>query len=90
MSVPIDVDNVEQVLIAGQWHNVSGNSFTVGAYEYIWHASQDNRRRGVPPESLLQAGEHDICPVAFVFRTDGDRFMCGPLTAVDAVLTRPA
>lgn len=90
MSMPIDVDTVQQVLIAGEWHNVRGNSFTVGAYEYIWHSSQDNRRRGVQPERLLQAGEYDICPVAFVFRTDGGRFMCGPLTAVDAVMTGPA
>jgi hypothetical protein len=41
MSLNIDVDKVEAVLLSDGWHLVLDASFTLDAYEYTWQGSDD-------------------------------------------------
>ncbi len=94
MSLAIDVDKVTRVLLADGWHEVIGESFSLDAYEYVWHSSGTNET------DLVHGGGHSgVCATGFCFRTTDHtgtsgtrterRFVAGPLTAILAVEYRP-
>lgn len=74
MSLKIDVDTVEAILLADGWHNVAGNSFDLDAYEFF-----HGKRR-------LFSGGKGGTPSMGATWTDGDgtEFSC-PITAILAV-----
>ena len=52
MSLAIDVDKVEKVLLADGWHVVSNQSLTMDAYEFVWYGTdgaESNRDPQVLP-----------------------------------------
>ena len=78
MSLAIETDAIEAVLLADGWHNVSQNTFALDAYEY-----KDGSR------TVLTGGTvAGVVSTGFFFNaTDGQAYM-GPLTSVLAVRTR--
>jgi hypothetical protein len=84
MSLAIDVDKVEAVLLAdGTWYSVQDASFTMDAYEYIWWPNDTARERG-DFEILHGGGAGGITSSGFRFKSEG-RWLSGPLSAVLAV-----
>jgi hypothetical protein len=81
MSLSIDVERVEQVLLAdGKWHRVMGKSFTTGAYEFEEQGRTivaGGRVAGVPATGAE-------------WREAGGSIVACPLTAVLAVRLAPA
>ena len=75
MSLAIDVDRVEQVLLADGWHQVEGKSFALDAYEFI----HDGRE-------VLAGGRPSLTPStgATWRESDGSVLAC-PVTMVLAV-----
>jgi len=74
MSLAIDVDEVEAVLLADGWHVVIDDTFDLDAYEF----KRDT--------SLVHGGgSNGVCATGFVFEDDDGQFMAGPLTAILAV-----
>jgi hypothetical protein len=80
---------VSHVLLADGWHRVSGESFTLDAYDYIHHGNPDE-----PDEFdwVHRAGDSHICPADFSFveehpEVDGTprERVGGPLTNIVAV-----
>jgi hypothetical protein len=72
MSLAIDVDRVEQVLLADGWHQVEGKSFALDAYEFI-HDGREVFAGGRPsltPSTGATWRESDgsvlACPVTMV------------------------
>ena len=83
MSLAIDVDLVSAVLLADGWHVVDDESFTMDAYEYLWYANDEIRRRS-EPMVLHGGGGSGICATGFEFK-EGTALVRGPLTAILAV-----
>ena len=75
MSLAIDCDAVEAVLLADGWHGVSNHSFAIDAYEFVWQG-----------EVVLDGGQaHGIPSTGAQWVEDtGDTVTC-PLTAILAV-----
>lgn len=75
MSLAIDVDKVQEVLLADGWHAVAGHSFSLDSYEYL---HQDF--------VLLGGGQVEgISSLGATWRQhDGATIVC-PLTAILAV-----
>jgi hypothetical protein len=84
MSLAIDVDKVTRVLLADGWHDVANDSFSLDAYEYLWHHRGADR----DPMVLHGGGQSGICSNGFAFTDPDGRHLCGPLTAVLAVETK--
>lgn len=74
MSLAIDVDKVNAVLLADGWHKVADQSFDLDAYEYI-HGSA----------TIHKGGQGGVTSTGFRFKDDGNYVMYGPLTAILAV-----
>lgn len=92
MSLLLDIDKINNVLINGRWYHVKNKSFTMDAYEFI------ERHKGSSEFQLYHAGgESGVCATGFCFRTsmlkdDADEpsdreevYIAGPLTAIEAV-----
>jgi len=80
MSLAIDPDKVEAVLLADGWHEIT--YFSLDSYEFV-----------EPGESggsfvLHGGGQSGVCATGFVFR-EGSFAYYGPLTAILAVRTEP-
>lgn len=90
MSIAMDIDDVERVLIAGTWYKVLDDSFGMDSYEYI-----EGRQEGRNPIVLLAGGEDPLIPATgFYFKTgpcdlndpiEVTYWMCGPMTSIQAV-----
>ncbi len=82
MSLYIDVDVVEQVLLIDGWHVVTEKSFAMDSYEFHWGKIV-----------TLGGGQSGICATGFEFwekDADGtDHLIAGPMTSVLAVRHRP-
>jgi hypothetical protein len=85
VSLAIEVDHVEEVLLADGWHPVTKNSdgvstFSLDSYEFVWEAGGD-------PNYLLHGGGRSgVCATGFSFReTAHGARISGPLTAILAV-----
>ena len=74
MSLSIDVNRVEKVLLADGWHHVAEQSFDLDAYEFV--------DEGV---TVHGGGATGITATGYVFRTQKGAVIAGPLTAVLAV-----
>jgi hypothetical protein len=86
MSLAIDVDRVCFVLLSDGWHRADPESFTLDAYEFVEYPSEDS----LAGDARLAhgGGESGVCATGFQFRdTDTGKPICGPLTAVSAVMT---
>ena len=76
MSLAIDVDIIEKVLLSDGWHEVAGGSVQVDAYEYI--------RGG---RAVLPAGQvHGLTPTGAQWREPSGSMVACPITAVLAVM----
>lgn len=79
MSLYIDVNKVEQVLLADGWHVVVDKSFAMDSYEYHYEDF-----------TTLGGGQSGICATGFEFWEDGmDCLIAGPMTSILAVRHRP-
>lgn len=80
MSLNIEVDDVQQVLLADGWHTVAHDSFEIDAYEFH-HLERDR---------LLGGVAEGVCSTGAVWtEKDGAQVYC-PLTAILAVRTKPS
>jgi hypothetical protein len=76
VSLAIDVKKVAAVLLVDGWHDVTKDSFTIDAYEYLWRRSTD------PDVDPFVSSGGD----GFEFKDAKTRsFLMGPLTAIHAV-----
>lgn len=81
VSLLIDIDDVERVLLADGWHNVVDRSFTMDAYEYV-RAADGEKGRPIP---YMLGGVEPLLPATgFEFRSE-QGWICGPITAILAV-----
>ena len=87
MSLMIDVDLVEAVLLGDGWHAVADDSFTLSAYEFVWWPDSQNKKRDEPTK-LHESGNADVTSTGFSFHDATDTLISGPLTAVQAVRHR--
>jgi hypothetical protein len=74
MSLNIDVDKVEAVLLADGWHRVSKGTFGLDAYEYV--------DKG---DTVLPSGRVEGVPSTGAMWKDGDTIVACPVTAILAV-----
>lgn len=75
MSLAIDVDRVEQVLLADGWHRVAKQSFALDAYEFI----HDGR-------AVLSGGQVTLVPSTGARWTEpDDSVVACPVTAILAL-----
>lgn len=98
MSLGISVNKVIGVLLADGWHEVAGESFKLGSYEFL--GSPEGQQQDGEPQLVHRAGDNGICAAGFQF---AERIaalesesgpvrrhmlqISGPLTAVLAVRT---
>ena len=76
MSLNIDIDDINEVLLADGWYSVHDQSFVLDSYEYMWQG-----------DAVHGGGESGICSTGFSFKVDNGTKITGPLTAVLAVRT---
>jgi hypothetical protein len=87
VSLAIDVDLVEAVLLSDGWHPVADHSFTVDAYEFVWWPS-GTKVDNDDPTMLHRSGDGSVPGAGFSFHDRDDMLVSGPLTAVCAVRHR--
>lgn len=92
MSLAIDVDLVERVLLADGWHFVVDGTFTIDSYEFEhWPPNADHHND--EPLMMHNEGKSGICASGFAFQTlDNENnfvIVAGPLTALLAVEMPP-
>lgn len=80
MSLAIDVDLVERVLLADGWHPVLNESFSIDSYEFIWTDEGAD-------QLLHGGGTNGVCASGFLFEELTGKWLSGPLTAILAVQT---
>ena len=93
MSLGINVNKVTAVLLADGWHEVAGESFKLGSYEFL--RSSEGQQQDGEPQLVHRAGDGGICATGFQFaerivvHESGPVMLqiSGPLTAVLAVRT---
>lgn len=80
MSLPIDLDSVNKILLNDGWYVVMDKSFCLGTYEFQWNGETEH-----------VVGEGEGCSTGFYFkghkeglRIGGGSFS-GPLTSILAV-----
>jgi len=94
MSLAINVDKVNRVLLSDGWHDVLDKSFALDAYEYLWYPNEDTTR--MDAEIVHGGGRSGVCATGFEFistikleeGTIQKVKRSGPLTAIQAVETR--
>ncbi len=74
MSLAIDVEHIDEVLLPDGWHTVGRGSFALDAYEFI--------EDGVLSHG---GGNSGVCATGFVFKEVEGSYLRGPLTAIRAV-----
>ncbi|MGC5565323.1 hypothetical protein ACPYPG_21145 [Streptomyces sp. FR-108] len=74
MSLYIDVDRINRVLLSDQWLPVTEGSFDLDSYEYQ-HEGQ----------LLHGGGSSGVCSTGFAFKVLNGDWVAGPLTAIQAV-----
>lgn len=83
VSLALEVDDVTEVLLGDGWHSVSGESFIIDSFEFVWG-----------DELVHGGGQSDVCAAGFRFNVCDDdgriTTMAGPLTAILAVSTEPS
>jgi hypothetical protein len=86
VSLAIDIDNVDAVLLADGWHHVEDGSFVLDSYEYLGGVRLDYEHCGWPAIgfSFLEEREENA---GAAFKGDKRR-VSGPLTAILAVAER--
>jgi len=95
MSLAIDIDRIERVCIAGQWHDVRWvkqdgeivSTFLFDAYEFVMARGYEDKW---PPHHLEHGGgDNDICAKGFEFvdYVTGN-IIAGPFTSIDAVMIK--
>jgi hypothetical protein len=74
VSLAIKIDDVAEVLMAGEWHVVEAHSFDLDSFEFLH-------------DDLLVhgGGNSGICATGFSFTDGNGNEICGPLTSVQAV-----
>jgi hypothetical protein len=87
MSLMIDVDLVEAVLLADGWHPVADDSFTLSAYEFVWWSDSQSKQKDEPTK-LHASGNGDVTSTGFSFHDRANLLISGPLTAIQAVRHR--
>lgn len=88
MSLAIDVDKVEAVLVGNKWYSVDDykekSSFDLDAYEYLQFWEND----GIEKSNVLLGGgqesEAGVPATGFTFTNNGHQF-CGPITAIQMI-----
>jgi hypothetical protein len=97
MSLAIDVDRINRVLLADGWHAVKGGSFDLDSYEYIdvgpeYNPDLDDLQMGKEQfeqrarQTLHGGGQSGVCATGFAFRSEEEgKVIAGPLTAILAV-----
>jgi hypothetical protein len=83
MSLAIDVDRIESVLLSDGWHSVHGNSFLIDAYEYLAYPEGLDK----DPDMQFAGGEaKELIPAAGASWRDvqGHAYFC-PMTSILAV-----
>jgi hypothetical protein len=69
MSLRIDVDKVDQVLLSDGWHKVDGRSFSLDAYEFVdqnetvFTGGQDDRISSTGAQWNEPDGTKIACPL---------------------------
>lgn len=86
MSLAINVDLIDAVLLVDGWHDVIDASFTMDSYEYIWWSPTADHTRD-DPMLLHGGGQSGVCSNGFSFKTPLGH-LSGPLTAIHAVRHR--
>jgi hypothetical protein len=88
VSLEIEPEFVDAVLLSDGWHRVEGESFTLDAYEYVQHNYDDADKDFV----LHGGGRSGVCATGYRFseivEVDfANRLIevAGPLTAIQAV-----
>lgn len=76
MSLCIDTDRVQAVLLNDGWHEVLDKSFDLDAYEFVWGSQNGMTVHG--------GGNSGVCSTGFAFKVK-DGVLAGPLTAILAV-----
>jgi hypothetical protein len=79
MTLAIDPNEIDAVLLATGWHEVIDWSFALDGYEYV---------DGDSGHVLHARGESGVCGTGFSFVDTEGGVMSGPLTAVLAVRRR--
>jgi hypothetical protein len=87
MSLMIDGDLVEAVLLADGWHPAADDSFTLPAYEFVWWSAGQNKMKD-EPTMLHSSGRASVASTGFSFHDSTDMLTSGPLTAIQAVRHR--
>tara|TARA_Y100000310_G_C20148947_1_gene563768 strand:- start:98 stop:415 length:318 start_codon:yes stop_codon:yes gene_type:complete len=98
MSLEIDIQEVEEILLMGGWYTIEKGSFSVGAYEFVsWdEATREDKvhelggvatRLADNPLILLRSGEvRGVPSMGFECRFAGEQtYTCGPLTSILAL-----
>jgi hypothetical protein len=83
MSLAIDIRKIVRVLIGNKWYPVE--DFGLDAYEYI--ETWENPKGHWKEEALLLGGAEKAAGVpatGFGFKSGG-RYICGPISAIQAV-----
>ena len=98
MSLWINLDLIEAVLLPDGWHTVQGG-MGLDAYEYIWWGDSDEDWRKAReyrtkykdgmPHVLLGGGREPLIPATGFHFTCECGHMAGPLTSIVAVRYRP-
>ena len=98
MSLAINIDKVNRVLLSDGWHDVLDESFVLDAYEYLWYPNEDTT--SMDAEIVHGGGKSGVCSTGFTFQStrvsdsiighpdDGPIWIHGPLTSIQAVETR--
>ena len=95
MSLAIDIDRVDAVLLADGWHEVVDFSFALDAYEYVWYSGGRTRWDGSDREPVVfvMGDEAHGGYTGYSFREPDGRIVAGPcaaILAVRSVATAPA
>jgi hypothetical protein len=83
MSLMIDVDKVEAVLLADGWHEIADRSFRLDSYEFVW--GNQYQRDNDEFTTMHGGGQSGICATGFAFHNPNQQTIAGPLTAILAV-----
>lgn len=98
MSIWINVDLVEAVLLQDGWHEIRGKGMGLDAYEFIWWGdasvdwteAREYRRthKDGDPHVLLGGGREPLIPATGFYFTCRCGRLAGPLTSIMAVRYR--
>lgn len=85
MSLAIDIDRIEAVLLADGWHIIAPKSFELDAYEYIREADRDPTKSGTSLWLRFGVGQSPLVPSTGFEFIEAGFVVAGPITAILAV-----